>query len=100
MNLGYRVIYDQDGDILVVESEMEGGTLPRKEITEVSYVDLEFGSIDSQNFRIVAIDVETKEPVLEEVIPVEVEPKVSIEEQILLETEYQTLLLEAMAMEV
>lgn len=66
VNLGSRIIYDQDGQILYQIGEMQGDVLPRKEITSLHYVDLEYGEIDFTTHRIVSIDPVTKHPILEE----------------------------------
>jgi len=65
MQLGNRIIFDQDGDIVFQTGEMEGDVLPRKEVTSLDYVDLEYGAVDFNTHRIVGVDPETKEPILE-----------------------------------
>lgn len=88
MQIGNRVIYDQNGKIVFQTGEIQGDVLPRKEITELNYIDLEYGEIDYSKYRIVGIDVETKEPILEEII-IEKTP----EQQKIEELENQLLLL-------
>ena len=41
MQIGNRIIYDQDGQIIYQIGEMQGDVLPRKDITELNYIDLE-----------------------------------------------------------
>lgn len=65
LQVGNRIIYDQDGEILFQTGEMQGDVLPRKEITELNFVDLEFGAIDFKTHRIVKIDPNTSKPILE-----------------------------------
>ncbi|WP_089153541.1 hypothetical protein [Paenibacillus tuaregi] len=65
MQIGNRIFYDQKGEIIYQTGEMQGDVLPRKEITELNYVDLEYGAIDLTKQRIVSIDPVTKRPVLE-----------------------------------
>ncbi|WP_405155623.1 hypothetical protein [Paenibacillus sp. FSL K6-0108] len=87
MNIGTRIIYDQDGEIIYRAGEIQGDVLPRKEITELHYIDLEYGAIDYHTHRIVSIDPATKQPVLEELPIVETPEQQKIkelEEQILL----------------
>lgn len=67
MQIGNRIIYDQDGDIIIQMGEMQGDVLPRKEIRELNFIDLEYGSIDYSKYKIANIDVVTKQPVLEDI---------------------------------
>ncbi|HBG1317370.1 TPA: hypothetical protein KPH01_003856, partial [Clostridioides difficile] len=45
MNRGNRVIYNQDGKILLQTGEATGDILEHDTITELNFIDLEFGSI-------------------------------------------------------
>jgi hypothetical protein len=63
--IGNRIIYDQDGELICIMGEVQGDVPPRKEITELHYVDLEYGAIDFTTHRITGIDPVTKQPVLE-----------------------------------
>ena len=80
MNRANRIIYDQTG-------EATGDILEHDEITELHCIDIEYGSIDYNKNRIIGINIETKEPILEE-IPVyltEEEKRIQeLENQILL----------------
>ncbi|PAQ15091.1 hypothetical protein CD798_08595 [Bacillaceae bacterium SAOS 7] len=67
MNIGNRIIYDQDGEVIAELGEMQGDVLPRKEITELNFIDLEYGAIDYQTHRMLKIDPVTKQPILEEI---------------------------------
>lgn len=88
MKLGNRFIYDQNGIILHQTGEMEGDILPRKEISELGWVELEYGSVDYEKYRITGIDVGTKQPILEEIV------KDKTQKEITQELENQILLLE------
>lgn len=86
MQVGTRIVFDQDGEIVAWFGEMDGNVEPRKELTTLDYVDLEHGSIDQTIYRIVKIDPETRHPVLER-IHAELTPEERIrelEDQILL----------------
>lgn len=88
MDVGNRIIYDQDGEIVFQTGEMTGDVLPRKEITELHLIDMEYGAVNFQTHRIIGIDLETKQPILEE-IPIELTP----EQQRIQELEDQLLLM-------
>ncbi|MDN9859213.1 hypothetical protein KLM65_14740 [Clostridioides difficile] len=87
MNRANRIIYDQTGKILLQTGEATGDVLEHDTITELHCIDIEYGSIDYIQNRIVGINIETKEPILEE-IPV----YVSEEEKRIQELENQLLL--------
>ncbi|MBU5356157.1 hypothetical protein KQI74_28300 [Paenibacillus barcinonensis] len=67
MQTGMRIIYDQDGEI--VTSFLQGGLEPRKEIIKLEHIDLEYGEINFNIYRIVRIDPETKKPITERINP-------------------------------
>ncbi|HBH3639348.1 TPA: hypothetical protein KSK26_001170 [Clostridioides difficile] len=67
MNRANRIIYDQTGKILLQTGEATGDILEHDEITELHCIDIEYGSIDYAKNRIIGINVETKEPILEEI---------------------------------
>ncbi|MET1838490.1 hypothetical protein ABWA25_17755 [Clostridioides difficile] len=89
MNRANRIIYDQTGKILLQTGEATGDILEHDTITELHYIDVEYGSIDYTRNRITGINIETKEPILEE-IPVYVskaeKEKQELENQLLLLT--------------
>ncbi|RRG82292.1 hypothetical protein [Clostridioides difficile] len=64
-----------------------GDVLPHNKITELDYIDIPYGSIDYIKNRIIGINIETKQPILEE-IPV----YVSEEKKRIQELENQVLL--------
>ncbi|MGC8422748.1 hypothetical protein ACP3UW_17750, partial [Clostridioides difficile] len=82
-----RVIYDQTGKIIFETGESCGDVLPHNKITELDYIDIPYGSIDYIKNRIIGINIETKQPILEE-IPV----YVSEEKKRIQELENQVLL--------
>lgn len=87
MDRANRIICDQTGKILLQTGEATGDILPHDEITELHCIDVEYGSIDYTRNRITGINIETKQPILEE-IPVyltEEEKRIQeLENQILL----------------
>lgn len=87
MNVPNRVIYDQTGKIIFETGESCGDVLPHNKITELHYIDIPYGSIDYIKNRIIGINIETKQPILEE-IPV----YVSEEKKRIQELENQVLL--------
>ena len=89
MDRANRIIYDQTGKILLQTGEATGDILEHDTITELHYIDVEYGSIDYTRNRIIGINIETKEPILEE-IPV----FISEEEKRIQELENQLLIAE------
>ncbi|HBG5075040.1 TPA: hypothetical protein KQF75_003825 [Clostridioides difficile] len=67
MNRANRIICDQTGKILLQTGEATGDVLEHDEITELHCIDVPYGSIDYIKNRIVGINIETKEPILEEI---------------------------------
>lgn len=67
MERGNRIICDQTGKILLQTGEATGDILEHDEITELHFVDIPYGSIDYTRNRIIGINIETKEPILEEI---------------------------------
>ncbi|HBG4931995.1 TPA: hypothetical protein KQF29_001189 [Clostridioides difficile] len=67
MNRANRIIYDQTGKILLQTGEATGDVLEHDTITELHCIDIEYGSIDYTKNRITGINIETKEPILEEI---------------------------------
>ncbi len=67
MEIGNRIIFDHDGEIIAQLGEMQGDVLPRKEIKGLDFIDLEHGEIDYSKYRLVGIDLDMKKPILEEI---------------------------------
>ncbi|HBF8529268.1 TPA: hypothetical protein KO034_003355 [Clostridioides difficile] len=62
MERGNRIIYNQDGKILLQTGEATGDVLEHDAITELHYLDVEYGSIDYSKQYIESINPITKEP--------------------------------------
>ncbi|MDN9637756.1 hypothetical protein KLL63_17610 [Clostridioides difficile] len=67
MNRANRIICDQTGKILLQTGEATGDVLEHDTITELHFVDVPYGSVDYTKSRIVGINIETKQPILEEI---------------------------------
>ncbi|MCC0680413.1 hypothetical protein IC218_09015 [Clostridioides sp. ES-S-0005-03] len=67
MNRANRIIYDQTGKILLQTGEATGDVLPHDTITELHGIDIPYGSIDYTRNRITGINIETKQPIIEEI---------------------------------
>lgn len=67
MNRANRIIYDQTGKILLQTGEATGDILEHDIITQLHCVEVPYGSIDYTRNRIIGINIETKEPILEEI---------------------------------
>ncbi|MCC0646593.1 hypothetical protein [Clostridioides sp. ZZV14-6150] len=67
MNRANRIICDQTGKILLQTGEATGDVLEHDEITELHCIDVPYGSIDYIKNRIIGINIETKQPILEEI---------------------------------
>ncbi|MER0321518.1 hypothetical protein ABRQ55_10410 [Clostridioides difficile] len=89
MNRANRIIYDQTGKILLQTGEATGDVLEHNEITELNWIDIDYGSVDYTKNRITGINIETKQPILEE-IPV----YITEEEKRIKELENQLLIAE------
>lgn len=89
MNRANRIIYDQTGKILLQTGEATGDVLPHDEITELHCIDVPYGNVDYAKNRIIGINIETIQPILEK-IPVYVseaeKEKQELENQLLLLT--------------
>lgn len=93
MQVGNRIIYDQDGVIISQTGEAQGDVKPHKEITSLHFVDLDYGAIDITKQRIVSIDPVTKQPVLEAIdVPLTPEQQhiKELEDQILILADQST----------
>ncbi|HBF6022425.1 TPA: hypothetical protein ACG3RE_003231 [Clostridioides difficile] len=87
MEIGATIVFDQDGEIIKHFGEMQGDVIPRKPIEKLDFISLKYGEINFDKYRLVGINIETKEPILEE-IPV----FVTEEEKRIQELENQILL--------
>jgi hypothetical protein len=66
-NIGSRIIFDQDGEVVIELAESPYAT-PRKAITSLDYIDLEFGEINYVRFKVIGVDLVTRKPILEEIV--------------------------------
>ncbi|MDV9763555.1 Uncharacterised protein [Clostridioides difficile] len=89
MNRNNRIIYDQLGNIWLQTGEAMGDIQEWSEITELNFLDVEFGSIDYSKQYIESINPITKEPILKD-IPI----YLSKEEKRIQELENQLLIAE------
>jgi len=89
MQVGNRIIFDQDGDIVFQTGEMQGDVLSRKEITELNFIDLDYGAIDYAREELVSVDIINKKVITKQ-IPI---PE-SLEQQRIRELEDQLILAE------
>lgn len=67
MERANRIIYDQSGRVWLQTGESTGDVLEHDIITELNYLDLEFGSIDYSKQYIESINPVTKELVLKDI---------------------------------
>ncbi|HFL2556261.1 TPA: hypothetical protein ACG3I7_002352 [Clostridioides difficile] len=67
MNRKNRIIYDQLGNIWLQTGEAMGDIQEWSEITELNFLDVEFGSIDYSKQYIESINPVTKEPVIKDI---------------------------------
>ncbi|HBH3655642.1 TPA: hypothetical protein KSK27_002387 [Clostridioides difficile] len=67
MNRNNRIIYDQTGNIWLQTGEATGDIREWSEITELNFLDVEFGSIDYSKQYIESINPVTKEPVIKDI---------------------------------
>ncbi|EGT4047632.1 TPA: hypothetical protein ACKOM8_002207 [Clostridioides difficile] len=67
MERGNRIIYDQSGKIWLQTGESEGDVLEHDVITELNFIDVEYGSIDYSKQYIESINPITKELVLKDI---------------------------------
>ncbi|MBY2478574.1 hypothetical protein KWV16_17015 [Clostridioides difficile] len=67
MNRNNRIIYDQTGKIWLQTGETTGDVSEHGAITELHYLDVEFGSIDYSKQYIESINPITKEPIIKDI---------------------------------
>ncbi|MFL8756938.1 hypothetical protein [Clostridioides sp. GD02376] len=67
MERGNRIIYNQDGKIILQTGETTGDVSGHDTITELHYLDVEYGSIDYSKQYIESINPVTKEPVVKDI---------------------------------
>lgn len=67
MERGNRIIYDQSGKIWLQTGESEGDVLEHDAVTELNFIDVEYGSIDYSKQYIESINPITRELVLKDI---------------------------------
>lgn len=67
-NIGSRIIFDNNGKIWSMHGEFSTSDInyKREDISKLSYIDLEFGTIDFNTHYIESIDVTTNTPVIKQ----------------------------------
>lgn len=86
-NIGIRVIFDQDGEIVSIISEMSGSVLPRKKLIDLYCLDLEYGAINNRTHRLVGINMETKQPEIPNIESEEQQRIRELEDELLLQAD-------------
>ncbi|HFL3270318.1 TPA: hypothetical protein ACG3I2_002326 [Clostridioides difficile] len=87
IEVGRRIFFNEEGEIIFYEGQSKGNVPERKSIKKIEYIDLPYDYIDYEKYRIIGMNIETKQPILKE-IPVyltEEEKRIQeLENQILL----------------
>lgn len=65
MAVGTRIIFTSDGEIIEVYGDMQGGVTDRPQWNQIDYIDIEHGQINLMTHRVIGIDVDTRQPILE-----------------------------------
>ncbi|MBG0156397.1 hypothetical protein I4N80_06120 [Clostridioides difficile] len=67
VEVGRRIFFDEEGKIIFYEGQSKGNVPDRKNIKKIEYIDLEYDYVDYDKYKIIGINIETKEPILEEI---------------------------------
>ncbi|MCC0654197.1 hypothetical protein [Clostridioides sp. ES-S-0001-03] len=67
IEVGRRIFFDEDGEIIFYEGQSKGNVPERKNIKKIEYIDLPYNYIDYEKYKIIGINIETKQPILEEI---------------------------------
>ncbi|MFL8634626.1 hypothetical protein Q3157_18155 [Clostridioides difficile] len=67
IEVGRRIFFDEEGEIIFHEGQSKGNVPERKNIKKIEYIDLEYDYIDYDKYKIKGINIETKQPILEEI---------------------------------
>ncbi|HGM1123369.1 TPA: hypothetical protein ACKOM8_001550 [Clostridioides difficile] len=67
IEVGRRIFFDEDGEIIFYEGQSRGNVPKRKNIKKIEYIDLEYDYVNYNKHKIIGINTETKEPILEEI---------------------------------
>ena len=65
MAVGTRIIFTSDGEIIEVYGDMEGGVTDRPQWSQLDYIDIDYGQVNLLTHRVIGVDVETRQPILE-----------------------------------
>lgn len=65
MAVGTRIIYDSNGEVIEVYGDMEGGVSERQQWGQLDYIDIDYGQINLLTHRVIGVDVNTQQPILE-----------------------------------
>lgn len=66
MAVGTRIIFEANvGNIIEVYGDMEGGVSQREQWGQLDYIDIDFGQINLLTHRVIGVNVETRQPILE-----------------------------------
>ena len=67
IEVGRRIFFDEEGEIIFYEGQSKGNVPERKNIKKIEYIDLEYDYVDYDKYKIIGINIETKQPILEEI---------------------------------
>ncbi|MCC0668504.1 MULTISPECIES: hypothetical protein [unclassified Clostridioides] len=67
IEVGRRIFFDEDGEIIFYKGQSRGNVSKRKNIKKIEYIDLEYDYVDYDKYKIIRINAETKQPILEEI---------------------------------
>lgn len=90
MAVGTRIIFEANvGNIIEVYGDMEGGVTDRPQWGRLDYIDIDFGKVNLMTHRIIGVNVETKQPILEAIVNETAEEKRirELEDALLLQAE-------------
>lgn len=79
MYTGNRVYYNQNGNIVFMSGEIEGGTEQRPAET-IKYIDIPTGTIDYSKVELKGVDVKKRKLIYEDLVPAETEEQRRIKE--------------------
>ena len=67
LEVGRRIFFDEEGEIIFYEGQSRGNVVERKNIKKIEYIDLPYDYIDYEKYRIIGMNIETKQPILKEI---------------------------------
>ncbi|MCC0648580.1 hypothetical protein [Clostridioides sp. ZZV15-6598] len=66
IEVGRRIFFDEEGEIIFYEGQSRVNVLERKNIKKIEYIDLPYNYTDYDKHKIIEINTETKQPILKE----------------------------------